>query len=125
MNSPEADALGEHLAQSLAAGNVVEAVATIRPILEQRTPFRLLDRIATTAGPGHWPETSAFLDQIAAGGSEGGWVIIGRTLRLHYPTQPATIFAECRRYIIAADKWYGADILGERLPGPALVAGCG
>jgi len=31
-------------------------------------------------------------------------------------------FARCREYIIAADVWYAADILGERVPGPALVA---
>jgi hypothetical protein len=30
-------------------------------------------------------------------------------------------FALCRSYIVAADVWYGADILGERVPGPALL----
>ena len=28
----------------------------------------------------------------------------------------------CHKYIIAADIWYGTDILGERVPGPALLA---
>lgn len=27
-------------------------------------------------------------------------------------------FARCQQFIIAADVWYGSDILGERLPGP-------
>jgi hypothetical protein len=66
MNCRDADALAGRLAQSLAAGNVIDAYVTIQPVLEQRTPFRLLDRIAATAGPGQWPETSAFLDHITA-----------------------------------------------------------
>ena len=31
-------------------------------------------------------------------------------------------FARCRGFVIAADVWYATDILGERVPGPALVA---
>jgi len=34
----------------------------------------------------------------------------------------AGAFDRCRSYIVAADVWYGADILGERVPGPALAA---
>jgi 3-methyladenine DNA glycosylase AlkD len=30
-------------------------------------------------------------------------------------------FNRCRGYIVASDVWYGADIQGERVPGPALV----
>lgn len=121
MNTREADALGNSIADSLAAGNVAAAHAALQPVLEQRTPFRLLDRIAAAVGPVHRPQTGAFLERIAAGGSEGGWVIIGGLLRQEYAAQSAVVFAQCRRYIVAADTWYGADILGERVPGPALV----
>ncbi len=31
-------------------------------------------------------------------------------------------FARCRAFIVAAGAWYAADILGERVPGPGLVA---
>ena len=35
---------------------------------------------------------------------------------------PGGVFVRCRAFIITADVWYGTDILGERVPGPALVA---
>lgn len=121
MNSREADALGGRLADMLATGDIAGAHSMLRPLLEQRTPFRILDRIASAAGPGQWPETVAFLDRIAADGREGGWVIVGASLSQQYASQPARAISECRRYTIAANTWYGADILGERVPGPALV----
>ena len=31
-------------------------------------------------------------------------------------------FSRCRTLVMAADVWYGTDILGERMPGPALVS---
>ena len=31
-------------------------------------------------------------------------------------------FARCRAFIVGADAWYATDILGERVPGPGLVA---
>jgi hypothetical protein len=49
-------------------------------------------------------------------------VIIGSALRAQLEQDQAGAFARCRDYIVAADVWYGADILGERVPGPALVA---
>jgi hypothetical protein len=93
----------------------------LAPVLSQRVPFRLLDRLAAKTAWTRWPATSALLKRIAADGREGGWVIIGGLLWQQYARQPAEIMPMCRRYIIAADTWYGADILGERLPGPALV----
>jgi len=121
MNSREADALGRRLASMLVPGDVTGAYSTLRPILGQGTPFRLLDRIGHAAGVGPWPGTVAFLDRVAADGLEGGWVIIGAFLRGQYPGRPVDVISVCRRYVIAADTWYGADILGERVPGPALV----
>jgi 3-methyladenine DNA glycosylase AlkD len=121
MNSQEADNLAVVLAGYLAVGNVPESYAALKPVLDQRTPFRFLDRIASTAGSGPWTASITLLDRISVGGTEGGWVIIGNMLRQHYPSQPAAVFATCRRYMVAADTWYGADILGERVPGPALV----
>jgi len=34
----------------------------------------------------------------------------------------AGAFARARSFIVAADVWYAPDVLGERVPGPALVA---
>ncbi|MGD8585250.1 MAG: DNA alkylation repair protein [Chloroflexota bacterium] len=121
MNSRQADALGGRLADRLAKDDVVGAYGLLKPILEQRTLFRMLDRMAAAAGPCPWPQTITFLDQAAAAAHEGRWVIIGALLWQQYPGRPAATISECRRYIMAADSWYGADILGERVPGPALV----
>jgi len=120
MNSRGADEIAERLTSSLALGKCGLAFEQLKPVLDERTPFRLLDRIAAGI-VADWPKTCAFLDAIAADGREGGWVLIGSSLRNHYPTRPVLILEECRRYIILADTWYGADILSERVPGPALV----
>lgn len=121
MNSREADEVAALLTGYLAAGDCASAYGALKPVLEQRTPFRLLDRITAAAGPGPQPETGLLLDQIAEDGREGGWVVIGGMLWAQYASRPAQTLAECRRYIVIADTWYGADILGERGPGPALV----
>jgi 3-methyladenine DNA glycosylase AlkD len=64
---------------------------------------------------------NAFLERVAAGRTEGGWVVIGCALQKQLDRDFAGAFEHCRRWIIAGDVWYTADILGERVPGPALV----
>jgi 3-methyladenine DNA glycosylase AlkD len=99
-------------------------------VLAERTPFRLLDRIGEAVGAGSLETTcpeydrraNAFLDRIAADRTEGGWVVIASALGTQLDRDPTSAFARCREYIIAADVWYATDILGERVPGPALVA---
>jgi hypothetical protein len=51
----------------------------------------------------------------------GGWVIIGSALQMQLNQDLRETFERCRTTIVHADTWYGADILGERVPGPALV----
>ena len=118
MNVSEADRIAGEISKFLISGDSHQACLVLEPILDQRAPFRVLDRIA--AGIGRGPQTNAFLERIAEGDSEGGWVIIGGILRQQYPDQPATTVDQCCYYIVAADTWYGADILGERVAGPAL-----
>jgi hypothetical protein len=43
-------------------------------------------------------------------------------LRQRLSEDPVGAFSHCRAFIASADTWYGADIFGERVPGPALVA---
>ena len=121
MKSYEADEVAGAVSGYLAAGDAAGAFDELKPVLEQGTPFRLLDRIAAAVDQPPWSETSNLLNLIAADGSEGGWVLIGGFLRQAYVRRPSTVMSECRRTIIIADRWYGADILGERVPGPALV----
>jgi hypothetical protein len=121
MNARDAAALGDLVAALAHAGQPDDAYARLAPTLAQRTPFDLLGRIGRPAGAGPLPEVNAFLDRVAAGKTEGGWVVIGCALGGRLDRDPAGAFARCRAYIVAADVWYAADILGERVPGPALV----
>lgn len=49
-------------------------------------------------------------------------MVIGNALRQQFGRDPAGAFVRCRAHVVAGDVWYATDILGERLPGPALVA---
>jgi hypothetical protein len=134
----EARELGERIAGLVQAGQLAQAYALLAPVLAERTPFRLLDRIGEAVGArpleeacpelalsavkGQGEGVNAFLECIAADKTEGGWVVIASALGGQLGRDPAGAFARCREYIIAADVWYAADILGERVPGPALVA---
>jgi hypothetical protein len=67
-------------------------------------------------------EVNAFLQHIASHRTEGGWVVIGTALGEQLERDQTGAFARCREYVAAAEVWYAADILGERVPGPALLA---
>jgi hypothetical protein len=131
MKAQEATTLGERIAALVRAGQIPSAYDLLAPVLAKRTPFRLLGRIGEAVGTGnledarpeHSRRVSAFLDHVAAARTEGGWVVIGCALGRQLDRDLAAAFARCRGFIAAADVWYGADILGERVPGPALVAG--
>jgi hypothetical protein len=130
MKTKEARELGKRIAGLIQAGQPDNAYALLAPVLAERTPFRLLDRIGEAVGAGPLdatcPERSrranAFLERVAADRTEGGWVVIGSALGQQLDRDSVGAFTRCREYIIAADVWYAADILGERVPGPALVA---
>jgi hypothetical protein len=130
MKARDATDLGERIAALVQVGQIRQAYDLLAPVLAERTPFRLLGRIgeAIDAGPleearpEHSRRVSAFLDHVAAARTEGGWVVIGCALGQQLDRDPAGAFARCRGFVVAADVWYGADILGERVPGPALVA---
>jgi hypothetical protein len=98
-----------------------EAYRLLAPVLGERTPFRLLDRIGRAVGAGPVPPVDAMLERIASERTEGGWVVIASALGQRLDRDLDGAFALSRSYIVAADVWYGADILGERVPGPALL----
>ncbi len=121
MNMQKAVHLGEELAAQVQSHHYDAAYAHLAPVLAERTPFRYLERIGETFGAGARDSTNSFLAQIAARKTEGGWVVIGGALRAQLGRDLPGAFSRARAYIIAADVWYGADILGERVPGPGLV----
>jgi len=122
MRAQEASELGNRIAALVQAGQPDEAYGLLAPVLAERTPFPLLGRIGEAVGAGPLEPVNIFLERIATARTEGGWVVIGAALGRQLGRDLAGAFARCRRYVIAADVWYGADILGERVPGPALVA---
>ena len=121
MKVREARESGERIADLVKAGQWPAANALLAPVLAKRTPFAMLDRIGSRIGAAPLVEVNAFLRQIAAGKTEGGWPVIGAALGKQMDRDLTGAFARCREFIRAADVWYGADILGERVPGPALV----
>ena len=118
MNAREATELGQRIAALVETGNPEGAYGLLAPVLAERTPFRLLGRIGEAVGAGPLEAVDPFLEHIAAEKTEGGWVVIGSALGQQLGRDPAGAFAQSRTFIIAADVWYGADILGERVPGP-------
>lgn len=122
MNAKESDELGARVAAIVEDGRAGEAYALLDPVLSERMPFRHLDRIGRAVGVVSIPKMSALLERIAAGRTEGGWVVIGSALGQQLDLDMIGSFSRCRAYVVEADVWYGADILGERVPGPALVA---
>jgi 3-methyladenine DNA glycosylase AlkD len=114
--------LGKRVAGLVRSGQPDEAYDLLFPVLAERTPFPVLGRIGEAVGAGPLDAVNAFLEYIAFAKTEGGWVVIGCALGRQLDRDPAGAFARCRDFIVTADVWYGADILGERVPGPALVA---
>jgi hypothetical protein len=121
MKARQARDLGKEIATCVDAGAIERAYALLAPVLAERTPFAKLDLIGEAVGTRPPEPVNAFLEQIAAHKTEGGWVVIGKALGQQLQRDLPSAFDRCRGYIVASDVWYGADILGERVPGPALV----
>jgi hypothetical protein len=122
MRVREARELGKRVAGLVQSGQVAQAYASLAPVLAARTPFPMLGRIGEAIGAGPLGPANTFLEHVAAAKTEGGWVVIGSALGQHLTRDLEGAFARCREFIIVADVWYAADVLGERVPGPALVA---
>jgi hypothetical protein len=122
MKAAETRQLANRIAGLAAVGQTEAAHALLAPILAERTPFRDLDRIGAAVGAGPLPAVNLFLERTAAEGTMGGWVVIAGALGRQLDRDLAGAFDRCRQYVIAANAWYATDILGERVPGPALVS---
>jgi len=122
MKTREATALGEDISTLVQAGYMTQAYTLLAPVLARHTSFPLLGRIGDAVGVGSLRPVNDFLEHIAAARTMGGWVVIASALGRQLDRDPAGAFARCRDFIVAADVWYGPDILGERVSGPALVS---
>jgi 3-methyladenine DNA glycosylase AlkD len=121
MKISEAKSIGKFLASLVQNGDIDAAQALLNPILVERTPFSALNQIGNSLADCPLEQVYILFDRLAADKYMGGWVVIGSALGALLNRDFEGIFQRCRKYIIAADVWYGADILGERVPGPALV----
>ena len=122
LKTQQARELGAHIAELIQAGKGEKAYHLLGPVLAERTPFRLLEHIGTAVGTAPIKVVNPFLERIAVERTEGGWVVIGSALGKQLDRDLAGAHARCRSFIILADVWYATDILGERVPGPALTA---
>jgi hypothetical protein len=122
VKADQARQLGARIAALVKAGEIIRAYGLLSPVLAERTPFDMLGRIGGIVGAGPLDYVNSFLDLIATDRTEGGWVVIGTGLGAQMERDLGGAFVRCRDFIVAGDVWYAADILGERVPGPALVS---
>jgi 3-methyladenine DNA glycosylase AlkD len=122
IQTQQARELGKRIALFVQDRQIAQAYALLSPVLVERTPFRMLDLIGEAVGAGPLQAVNPFLEHVATARTEGGWVLIASALRQQLGRDPGGTFGRCRAFIVAADVWYATDILGERVPGPALVA---
>lgn len=106
---------------ALDGGDVDAAFAALAPWLGRRVPFTALDRLGALLAEAPPRALDPLLDRVAAARAIGSWPVIGAALATRLPSARAAAFARTRGYVVQADVWYGADILGERVVGPSLV----
>jgi hypothetical protein len=122
LNTASARSLGAQILPLMQAGDVPAAYNLLAPVLAGKTPFRLLDVIGQEIGDCIFKELDPFLEHIAGENTMGGWVVIANALGQHTEHKLSGALTRCRKYVVRSDTWYGTDILGERVPGPALVS---
>jgi hypothetical protein len=113
--------LGERLAALVTTGEIEPAVDLLSPLLAERTSFAVLRRIAAPVGGVSIQPANRLLARIAEGRTEGGWVVIATVLDGQLGYDLADTLVRCRDYIVQANVWYAADILGEGVAGQALL----
>ena len=121
MRTSEAREIGTQVATLVHKGYPHEAYNLLAPRLAERTKFPMLERIGEPIGAGPIDSTNTFLELAAQGKTEGGWVVIGAALREQLGRDMPGAFERARGAIRAAQVWYASDIIGERVPGQALV----
>jgi hypothetical protein len=119
----EARLLGVRVLGLIEGGNQEEAYALLAPTLAERTRFSMLDLVGSAVGGGSLAAVNSFLEVVAAQKTMGGWVVIGATLKQQLERDLPGALERCRMYVVEGSVWYATDILAERVPGPALVAG--
>lgn len=121
MKTQEARNLGDRLASLVSSGENTNADKLLLPLLSAKTSFPLLDVIGLRLGTGLMEPVNLYLEGLSKYKTMGGWVVIASALRSQLAVNfPGAIYQSVK-YTRLSSTWYGVDIFGERVPGPALV----
>jgi len=121
-NTVHARAFAAELAALVSGGENTRAMSALSPVITDKNPFRLLDILGKCISSCPADHLLPFLDAVAQTHAEGAWVVIASALRGCQAQSLASRLEKAQSYIIMADIWYGADIFGERVPGPFLLS---
>jgi len=106
------------------AGDVNNAFQTIKPILNRKYPFPMLDSLGRKIGEAGVSNSQRFFkvfDLIIDYKAIGGFVIIGQALIPLLEKGFKKVMQKSWEYIVKGDEWYVCDIISERSSGYALV----
>jgi hypothetical protein len=121
MDAKQAAATGKEIAELVTLGETAAAWEALRPVVEAKTPFRLLDKIGAELDAAPPAEVDGLLMLVSNSRLMGGWVVIAAALGARLKHDMPGALSLCREQVMFADAWYAADSLGERVPGPALL----
>jgi len=121
ITTKQAKELGTRIAERLEQGDAESGYEMLEPLLHQRIPFAMLDRVAREFGQAAFGELDAFLDLVSHSETIGSWALIGTALVQHLDDDLVGALERERMYAILGGLWYAADAMGERTAGQALV----
>ena len=80
IDTAQARQLGIEIVQYVSQGQFAKAILCLDPILQERTPFKKLEEIGKPLGLIPLKCSQPLFNQVAAGKTEGGWVVIASGL---------------------------------------------
>jgi len=95
----------------------------LTPVLEDKTPFHMLDLIGKKIGDRvgiHMDKYLSFFDQLSSAKYMAGYVIIAQALIPLLNVNINLCFDKAKAYLLEGDEWYVCDIIGERVLGYAI-----
>ena len=122
MKTAEAREIGENISRRIGAGDLEGADLLLNPILNSKTAFSMLDLLGSRIGKESPERVNDYLDRISTLRTMGGWVVIASALKSRLLVDFHGAINRCEKFTRLSDTWYGVDIFGERVPGPAMVA---
>lgn len=124
MKKQEVAEVSQECLTLLARDSIDEVLKTLDPLLSRKLPFPLLDHAGDILGSLAIAKPQGLLSllgKIEATKTMGGYVVIGSALSRFINHDLPKALEKAREYIIKGDAWYVTDILGERVPGKALL----